>query len=189
MAELTYIGDYEDDALGKALSRHRSKPRISAVIRAMAAATQQAEDALIGVSSDALFQNATGDALDLYGLVIGESRSGLLDGPYRTVIAARALANQSQGTTDELIDILLVLAGDDNAEARHLNLYPASAQFTVITDDPPDSQYLARVGTIMRLAKPAGVSIGGVWAVRIYFGFAADPDAQGYNRGQLAFGF
>jgi len=146
------------------------------------------EDALIGLASDALFDVATGITLELYGAVIGEVRSGLDDATYRRIIGARVLANQSQGTTDEMIKTLLLLAGD-GAEVNHQNLYPASAQFTVITNDPPGSQYLARVGIIMRLAKPAGVSIGGVWAVRVYFGFDADPEALGYNQGQLAFGF
>lgn len=188
MAEVTYISDYEDAASRRALSRHRSKVRIDALIRANAFVAQAAEDAFISVSSDSLFEHATGVTLELYGKLIGETRNGEGDEAYRILIAARALANQSQGTTDEMIEILLLLAGDD-AEVTHQNLYPASAQFTVITDDPPGSQYRARVGIIMRLAKPAGVSIGGIWAVRRFFGFDANPKALGYNQGQLAFAF
>lgn len=188
MAIPEYIDDYEARALRRTLSRHRNKPRLGAVFASYGFAGQVLEDALLGVSSDSLFGNATGTTLEIYGKLLGELRGGLDDLLYRNLIAARILANQSQGTTDEMIEILQVLA-PVGADVFHQNLFPASCLFTVITDDPPDSQYLARVATIMRKAKPAGISFGGVWAVRVPFGFDANPDILGYSLGKLAFTF
>lgn len=188
MAIPTYISDYEERALRRTLARHRTKRRLCALFKSFGFPAQLLEDALLGVSSDSLFDNATGVMLNRYGAILGEPRGGFDDPTYRRLILARGLANQSQGTADEMIEILKVLAPVD-ATVEHQNIYPASCLFTVISKDPPAAQYLERVGIIMRAAKPAGVSFGGVWAVIVPFGFVDRPDVNGYDLGQFAFSF
>jgi hypothetical protein len=161
---------------------------LCALFEAFGVPAQLLEDAMLGLSSDALFGNATGEMLDRYGAILGEPRGEFDDVTYRRLIAARGLANQSQGTVDEMIGILQLLA-PAGATVEHQNVYPASCLFTVISKSPPSAQYLERVGVIMRVAKPAGVSFGGVWAVIVPFGFQARPDVNGYDLGQFAFSF
>lgn len=189
MATYEHIGDHEERMLSKVLSQYRTKPRLCALARSLGAAVQQVEDAFAPLSSDVLFCNATGARLDLYGAWVNEPRVGLTDIEYRRVIAARVLANRCQGTEDEMWGILTTLIPEDVAEEVYLTaLYPASIYARVRTRWRPDVQYVRRVGAILRLAKPAGVSLGGAWAVDVAYGFDGNPATLGLDQGQLAYG-
>ena len=187
MAEVEYIGDFEARVRSKVLSQYRDAPRLCALAQGLGAAVQQHEDAFIALSSDALYLNATGVRLDLYGALVGEDRNGLNDLLYHRVISARVLANRSQGTEDEMWGILRTLVPDGTGEISATALYPATIYLTVSTTWRPELQFLARVSKILRLAKSGGVSLGGSWAVEVAFGFDSNPAILGSDQGQLAY--
>lgn len=185
--------DYFDRGLALLPSNLRDKPVICAIVAAVAAVWQCVEDTSNSASSGIDFAHASSHVLDLWGRLVREPRGGLDDIQYRRVIDARILANRSKGTTDELIEIAKLAAypGDVVEFFRFPN---ASAILQVVSSTTPTPQYLARLRRIIRDAKPAGVSVVGIWAVSTPssppFGYDTNPTpTAGYNVGAFSYSF
>ena len=57
------------------------------------------------------FQNSSSSQLDDWGSLLQQSRNGLSDDAYRTLLQAKVNALSSQGTVENIIQILLTMAG------------------------------------------------------------------------------
>ena len=188
---------YDHEADHKALARRdllavfRDKPRICALVDALALGVQVMEDHFGSLVADRTFDGCEGAQLDQWGLLVGESRSGLPDREYRAIIRARVLANVCQGDTDSMIRVVQALF--PTLQVRHRDAFPAGAWFFAGPANPdkdlPSAQYMARAAAVFHDAEPAGVGLDGVLYREGYFGFADDPAASGYDVGVFADGF
>lgn len=132
------------------LPRQFRKDRIQALLATWLEEFQEAEDALWDLL-DATLLTATGDRLDRYARLLGESRQGLTDSLLRKVLLARVAANRSRGRDR---DVTAVLSRFDN-------------DFTIEDVDPagliatlPDFQgegVPARLGGLLRRTVAGGV--------------------------------
>ncbi len=173
---------YEPNHVGIMLARmpsqFRDKPRIRALIQALALGVQCLEDDMFGVLISTPLDVATGDALNQWGALVGEPRGGLTDEDYRVFIDARVLVNISEGTPDELIEIFRRITAPQ-ISIRYVQLPKATFGIWVFRDAPMGDNRARRVASMMRDAKPGGVEMILVEEVSGYFGFNGDPGHPG----------
>lgn len=183
---IVYRPDYQARAVAALVSAYRDKPRIRALVEAVASGAQDLEDRAFGLLTSTVLEVASGDLLDKWGALVGEARGALVnDDDYRVFIRARIRANSSTGTTDEFITIWQMITAP-YVEVRHVDYYPAAFYLRVVRAEFMSDRRAARVGQMMRSIKPMGVAMDLVEASVGYLGFESDPDAYPLDRGLLA---
>lgn len=155
---------------------HRT--RTLALIQALGVGIQCMEAEAFGVLTSTSLQVASGDALDQWGILVGERRGGLADDDFRVFIEARILVNKSNGSSDELIEIWLRITAPQ-ISVRLETYTLASFSMWVLRSSPMGAARARRVGAFMREVKPAGASMFLVESVTGYFGFFDDPGHPG----------
>ena len=168
--ELVYIPDHPERMVHALPSQDWSKPRLTALVRAIGEGIQTMEDTLFDLLIGGAFPAATGATLDLWGRLVGEERLDLSDLDYRRFIRARILVNRCNGTVDELLTIWAMITGPDNLY-RLSPMYPAGYTLTVVRTTFLSEAMRRRVRRMMEDAKPAGVTTEYVEALYGYFGF------------------
>lgn len=164
-------------------------PGVLALVYGLADSAQTLENDIGGLALTNTLDLAEGALLDYWGVLVGELRDGATDPFYRRFIKARALANRSRGTNEDLIGVWLALMAPTTA-IRVSTFPPATVYCHAVRSEPTlGPVYLARVRRIMEAAKAAGVALDLREVSDLpYFGFQ-DPPAKGFNIGRLARGF
>lgn len=181
---LVLIPDHKDQAVANLLLQLR-QPRITSLARALAEGAQTMEDELFGLIVNRELGAATGASLEQWGAVVGEQRGGLTDAEYRRFIEARILANNSGGSTDEMIKIWELVTGP-SVSVQHFQIFPATFHLQVVRAVAMTDEVTRRVVRIMDDAKPSGIAMTLVEAVVGYYGFSPDPDASPLDVGTFA---
>lgn len=181
----SYIFDHEDRATGDLISALR-RPILRAIVRAFGAQVQELEDAAYSCISDRLLSVAVGAQLDAWGEVVGERRGGLDDLEYRRFLAARIIANRAQGRPDELLRVAALVAQPLAQPPRYIPRYPACYTLQTVRSAGWSPEGAARVGALLASITPAGVGYAITDASAGYFGFSDDPEALGFDEGELA---
>jgi hypothetical protein len=163
----------------KMLQQHRTRPRIVALVQALAAGVQALEDDVDDLIALRTIADSEGAALRQWGSLVGEQPAGLDDDDYRRFIMARILANKSDCTTEEILTIWRMVVDPETLDVgtvdiREASFYPAMFKLEVIRDIEMTAVYRRRVGRLMRDAKPMGITLRLVEAERDFFGFAED---------------
>lgn len=187
-----HTSDVRQEARALLLYTFRDKPRIVALIEALAEGAQAVEDSLSSLIEDSRFATCQGAALDQWGAIVAEDRTGLNDIEYRQIITCKILAISCRGDTDSMIELGQRLFARPGVTFRHRTAYPAASWFfagPIDPEDAPTKQYIQRAGALFRVGKPAGVGTNGVLYRTGYFGFAEDPNASGYDVGVFAESF
>jgi hypothetical protein len=186
MADVIYIPDHRELAVARLLSQFREKPRMRALVRALAAGAQSLEDESFGVLISTTFTAASDHDLDVWGVLLDEPRGDLSeDDDYRAVLRAKAIANRSTGSTPDLVAVFEVVAQPgETGLIRYRETFPLSFTFEVIHDDALSDSAAARVGRILREIKPAGIAMSLTEATSGFYGFVDDPAHPGGVRSQ-----
>ena len=100
--DLVYIPNHKEIAVGNLLQQFQNKPRLRALVQALALGVQTQEDEAFGLLVSTTLPASTGASLDQWGALVGEARGGLVDAEYRVMISARILANNFRGGTDQI---------------------------------------------------------------------------------------
>ncbi len=137
------------------------KPRNSAWLRDVVGPQIQSIEDAIAVLFEAFDVNtATGKTLDLLGGVVGELRNDRDDDAFRVAVRTRTLVNQSEGTIEELNQI--IESADPTLATTLQEYYPAALVarwFGTWSEIGPKDLYI-----LLRQAKPAGVMFHAVLA-------------------------
>lgn len=157
---LAKITDHEGQAVRR-LPMQRRVPRFEALIRLLARRIQGVEDAFWELLGGRMLDGATGAQLDILGAVVGVSRGGLSDEPYRVMLRVQIRINRSAGTGDDMLEVFRLALGD---EANTLTLYeypPAALELHVGGELPVSDE---RALDILRTVRAAGVGGILVWS-------------------------
>lgn len=186
-----YQPDHATSMKGLLYEQDRDKPRLMALIGALGAAFQLAEDVLHGIRENSRLPYAQGAALDQWGDLVGEPRLGLDDGDYRRVISARILANNSDSSMTAIAAVLALLV--EPLEIRGYELYPSLLVLQVRRDTLLAEPMLSRVRRLMTRIKPPGRAMEIVEGVEGAFGFSGTSPSStpwsvpaGYSVGPYA---
>ncbi len=125
----------------------------------------------------------TGANQDVMGRLVGVEREGRTDAVYDLRIAAQILLNISSGTIEQLLAIVIAMIGA-TPTVEVTEAFPASFDITV--DDAPIPANGEEVGSLVVLAKPAGVR-GSFRFFQAALGteFRFDSATQGLDQGKM----
>ncbi len=182
--QLVRIPDYADRA-EKRLLIPWQQPRIRALVRSLAEGAQLHEDQSFDLIASTGIEEATGDALDQWGELVGEQRGPLSDNEFRPFVLARMLINRCSGTVDELLEIFDIVT-EPNAGVFHANNFPAG--FYMVTDrlEFMSDEQCRRVARMMEDCRPAGRHMTLIEALADGFGWQDDPTAAGFGIGPFS---
>lgn len=182
--QIAKVNDWPDRGVDRLLVAW-DKPRIRALVASLGTGVQEQEELAWDILVSTGLDEASGDALDQWGEVVGEQRGPLSDNDYRQFILARMLVNRSSGTVDELLEILDV-ATQPNVSVAHLDNLPAGFYLTVERQSFLAEPTRRRVARLMEDARPAGRHMSVVESLVGGFGFRDDTTAEGYGVGPFS---
>lgn len=186
MTVAVYIPDYRERALAMILGQFDGSPVLQALVRIIADEIQELERVILDVWASRLIDLATGVQLDLIGKIVVLPREGLLDDDYRKLLLVKIQVNVSDGTPEEVIDVVRRVTG---ARVHYSRLEPIGFQVEMIVQSggEPSDALVARLKKFLDLMRPAAVPIGLVSQTISpgYFGFAEDPNALGFDQGRF----
>jgi hypothetical protein len=179
-----YRDDHATALAEDLLSWLRGQPKMLALTSAVGSQVQELEDSLLDLRQDRLIAGAIGEQLEQFGVLVGEPRGSLADEDYRRFIQARILSNLCEGTPDELMTILRIIAGPvatgTDVVYRRRSVASFSLEYERGAALPADAA--VRVGLQMVSVSPAGVELDVVEGVTPAFRFDAGP---GFDLGKL----
>lgn len=158
----------ESDHAGKMLARlgeEFRKPRIQATLSAEAAQYQALEDAYWQLLSEFGIETAVGWALDVLGRIVGEPRQGATDADYRLRVRARIRVNRSDGTIEDVIEVVRLLIGSvllPSATIKLTEYYPAAFVLRITGLTISAAQALI-YSSFIKQARGAGIGSGFGW--------------------------
>lgn len=158
---LVQVEDHCEDGKAKLLYQFADSTKLRDLLCTYLDQTQDLEAAFWQLLTLRGLDVAEGVNLDALGALVGQDRLGdASDDDYRSLIRARIRANRSRGTAEDLIDVLRLVLGSDEGIVWEEN-YPASASISYLGGVLPYDAEL--VWLLLRLAKPAGVSLAFVF--------------------------
>lgn len=153
---LQYIIDHEQQAAYELAPPFWGKPFAAGVLASVTHELQLLEDTLWDILESRTLENADLVRLKILGKIVGQPQFGFDTESYRTLIAARALANVSRGRARDLLDVLDVLLGAGD----YVLLTPGNATLYLVALGPVDANGLAMVEQILPDTRAAGVGVG-----------------------------
>lgn len=198
---IDYRTDIATTAIGRILwqwrrgyqtdSAEAAAPRMVELVKIAGEVVQDLEDQIQDLIFDRFLAVAVGAQLDQYGSILTEPRRGLSDEDYRAILTTRIKANRSNGTPDEMLEILEGLFGGLDLPIQFIEWFPAAVGFVVFTDGPlPSAAALQRIDLAMQRSAPAGVRVHSIMAAKPKpFAFDEFAGARGFDQGPLATNF
>lgn len=158
------------------------KPRVRALVAALAEAVQISEERAFGTLVGVSLPLSQGVWLDFWGALAGEARGALGDDDYRKIITARIFAAYSTSAVDDMITAFEIVTAP--SRVRHWNHPPRAFSLTAWRLDPLSDTMRERVKFFMESMKPGGVNMRLVEAVE---GESLQyDDGPGYDVGAYA---
>lgn len=103
---------------------------------------QEIEDMLVELRTERYLANSEGAQLDGMGSIVGESRNGRVDDEYRIAIQVKALLNRSDGTIEQVVEIMDLASGELPTSGHYVDIteaYPAclvASTIAPVTTEP-----------------------------------------------------
>ena len=98
-----------DEAQKLLLFQFKDSPKLVGLIRTLVAPLQSVADNFERLSDGAYVREASRSTLDIIARLVGQPRKDMQDDSLRLWIKLRIMLNRSQGTAEDLLDILALL--------------------------------------------------------------------------------
>lgn len=151
---IEYLVDLPDQFKSLVYSRFW-RPRILAYIQALGGVFQTIESDTYGTAFSILVDQATGETLNRWGILVDEQRLGLSDESYRRVIRAKISASRASGLAKKILDTLSIYTDDELTEFRPSASAWVRIAYTGLLSDPE----IERLLRILAAAIPAGYGL------------------------------
>ena len=158
----TKITDYDVRCLEFLASQFDNADNLKGFIQAIIESVQDCEDVADDLLTDRLnLLSAEGIQLDNIGEIVGVSRNGLSDIPYRFQLYYAMMRNSALPTPDEIVQSIKYVTF--STYMRYWELIPAAFQLHFNGDIPltggTDTENSARLADLVDNLAPAGVNI------------------------------
>lgn len=179
-----YQDDHAEVLLEDLLAWLRTKPKLRALTEAVGSQLQELEESYLDLREERTLDAAIGEQLEQLGVLVGEPRGSLADEDYRRFIQARILSNLCEGTPDEQLANLRILAGPlaPGTDVEYRRRGVAAFSLAYERGAALTAAVFARVGSHMLSVAPAGVTLEHVEGELPAFRFDVGP---GFDQGQL----
>jgi hypothetical protein len=131
--EITNHGDLAVDLL---LEQLKDKVKLEAFLRALVGPAQELEEVAHDLDTEMRLDNAVGAQLDMIGRIVNLQRGSLSDSDYRTRLRAHIRANRSEGTPDDLLEVLRLMVANNSLSIEE---YPTGVVMRIadaLSEDP-----------------------------------------------------
>lgn len=153
-AELAKQTSHVAQGIALLIEQFKKKPRIQAMLRSWLKEVDELECAAFDVLLLRSLDTATGAQLDIVGDIVGEARLGRPDDIYEAFIRARISLNNSDGTHEQILEIMRVVLAPQGGTPPTMTLTrtPPAAHFLELIDDilqidPVDAARMFRLAT------------------------------------------
>jgi hypothetical protein len=182
--DIQKITTHVANAIEKLLAQYKGKPNYETLITIIGEEVQELENVFYSLIFDRFLATATDEVLNQIGKMVNEPRpvSGLAatdDDIYRALIYARIAINTSYGTIPDVINLLRIL-GADKVILR--NAFPAGFRVEMTGDM---ILTLTQIITALESATAPVEIVASIYTSHP-FGFDDDPEAYGFDDGELA---
>lgn len=141
--------DLVEQGLNRLPSQFQGKPIVEGVLKSYLEQLELAQLDIFAILNGRGISTAIGAQLDLIGKIVGEARKGRTDEPYRQALYLRIFINNSEGTPNDLIQLLKI--STQASATGYWEHYPASVH--LLTNGTIDSS----LPSSLKKAAPAGV--------------------------------
>lgn len=172
---LVEILDHTDRAIANLLFQFKESDNIKSLVSVFTDELQLVEAEAIKILTLRILEIATGQQLDNIGEILKTPRRNANDEEYRIVLKIRNIRQTSEGTTEDILDILRLFTGDSE-----VNLYRGLKYFVDITYFGDCNTRARDVATIQSFF-PVVTSLRIVLTSGIPFGFLGDAGAEGFG--------
>ena len=124
---LPVIKDHVEEGEDLLLSQWEDSPNIRGLLKSYIENLQLVEDALFQLLNERGLYTAIGEQLDVLGRILGEPRKAKTDEAYRVALVGRATANNSDGSTEDVMRTLKAVTQAVNI--TFFEHYPASVHY------------------------------------------------------------
>jgi len=161
--------NHEALAVSRYIEQFKGKPKLEALIRSYAEQIQDLEDAAFEVILERLLDNAVGVQLQTIAKIVGAPVTTSNDAELRIIIRTQIAINLSDGTAEDLINVLrLILL--TSGEAFHIREEPPH-QVRLVIDDPLST--IVNPTTAVGLLDSADMA-----SIRVLLDYIASPMAE-----------
>jgi photosystem II stability/assembly factor-like uncharacterized protein len=133
---LEEINNHGDLAVGLLLEQLKDKEKLEAFLRALVGPAQELEEVAHDLDTEMRLDNAVGAQLDMIGRIVNLQRGSLSDNDYRTRLRAHIRANRSEGTPDDLLEVLRLMVEGNSLSIEE---YPTGIVMRIadtLSEDP-----------------------------------------------------
>lgn len=145
------------DPLDRLVTQFRDKPNLTAFIKAFAAQTTELKAIASDLRDNRWLDTAEGAQLDGLGRILGLERGGWGDEQYRARLRVRIRILLADGTPENIIETLSLLANTNDARVQLIETYPAELRIVMgsaVTEEEQDALREAALSI-----KPPGVAL------------------------------
>ena len=175
------IPDHNDQAKARLTQEYKNKSNFNSLIDIRVNQIQDLENALFTFLEGRQLDFAVGVQLDLIGGLLGQARPfGMSDDIYRGLLFAQIAINTSEGTKENVINLLNLLGAEG---LRVFETYPAGIDIQVIRDTIIIDEALTK-NAIIKATAPIEINLRAYNAITP-FGFIGNPLAFGFGAGQF----
>lgn len=173
-----------EDGLGLLITQFKEKPVLAALLTSWLQQVQELEQAWLDLFTERGLDTATGAQLDVLARIVGTTRDGATDAQLLARIKSRIVINRSNGTAEDLLQIVDELGAIGANPAELVERFPAALE--LFLPDPLTGIDGDEVARGIYLARSAGVNALLLWTQ--YSGsfgvFNSEPAALGFNHGR-----
>jgi len=152
---IVHVPNHAERGLELLYRQHKGKPRIEALVRALAAGAQLLENTTWAVIAGGSLDAAEGETLTRWGELVGEVQGGLTHEQYRVFIELRARVNTLFPNEDMLWGLLDEALAPFNTVTRYL--VTDGIVWGVEVPEMPGAAHLEHVAALIRDARPLGI--------------------------------
>lgn len=105
------IKDHKEQATNRILYQFIEKPNLLSLLSGWMKGVQTTEESLFDLLNERSIDTAIGTQLDNVGKIVGAIRGGRSDSSFREFIKLKILINTSEGTPNDLLEILSLITG------------------------------------------------------------------------------
>ncbi len=168
--------DHAGKAKANLLEEFKGFPNWEKLLDVYSRQIQDLEDMFFELIEKRFIDDAVGVQLDGLGRIIGASRNGLADEPYRVQLRVQIRINRSSGTVEDIISVVALLVAVTNT--IHVRVFPPASFVVILNDAVP--------AVPMELVAPVGnARMGGV-GTSIEFTVVDDDNTFTFASGDIA---
>lgn len=157
--QIDYQASWINRLRGRMIEQWKGLPNLDAIVQAIAAQSQDLENAAQSLLSVWDIDGSSGVQLDRLGVIVGRPRGGVIDSTYRLYLRAQIAVNRSNGSVTALYAVLQAMFGYASGSKSLLYQPGGDASLSMLVIPPISDAAAAVAAQLLGEAASAGVRV------------------------------